>query len=106
MQVRGEIDRLGGAIHEMGTTRMGHDPAMSVLNGYAQSDDVPNLFVTDGSAMTSSGTQNPSLTYMASTARAGDYAVSAHTGRLDLALLTVVARRNRPALAPPHKDGA
>jgi choline dehydrogenase-like flavoprotein len=72
-------DRLrvpGSAIHEMGTARMGRDPKTSVLNGNNQLHDSPNVFVTDGSCMTSSGSQNPSLTYMALTARACDYAVS------------------------------
>ena len=62
------------AIHEMGTIRMGKDPKTSALNGWNQSHDIPNLFVTDGSAMASSGYVNPSLTYMAFTARAADYA--------------------------------
>jgi glucoside 3-dehydrogenase (cytochrome c) catalytic subunit len=65
----------GGTNHEMGTARMGRDPQTSVLNDWNQSWDVPNLFVTDGAAMTSSGCQNPSLTYMALTARACHYAV-------------------------------
>jgi choline dehydrogenase-like flavoprotein len=65
----------GLAIHEMGTARMGHNPSSSVLNKFNQTHDVPNLFVTDGSAMTSSACQNPSLTYMALTARASAYAV-------------------------------
>ncbi len=65
----------GLCIHEMGTARMGRDPKTSVLNGFNQSHDVPNLFVTDGAAMASSACQNPSLTYMALTARACDYAV-------------------------------
>lgn len=60
----------GLQIHEMGTARMGHDPATSVLNEHNQAHDVLNLFVTDGAAMTSSACQNPSLTYMALTARA------------------------------------
>lgn len=69
--------RNGGAtVHEMGTARMGHDPATSVLNGYNQMHAVKNVFITDGSCMTSSGCQNPSLTYMALTARACDYAVN------------------------------
>ena len=59
----------------MGTARMGRDPRTSVLNGWNQSHDVPNLFVTDGACMTSSANQNPSITYMALTARACDYAV-------------------------------
>ena len=65
----------GLLIHEMGTARMGRDPATSVLNGYNQAHDVPNLFVTDGACMTSSACQNPSLTYMAITARASAAAV-------------------------------
>ena len=67
----------GSAIHEMGGARMGKDPKTSVLNGYNQAHDIPNLFVTDGAAMASSACQNPSLTYMALTARAVDYAVKA-----------------------------
>ena len=51
----------------MGTARMGHDPKTSVLNKYNQVHSVPNVFVTDGAFMSSSGTQNPSLTYMAFT---------------------------------------
>lgn len=65
----------GLLIHEMGTARMGHDPATSVLNAHNQAHDVPNLFVTDGACMTSSACQNPSLTYMAITARAAAAAV-------------------------------
>jgi choline dehydrogenase-like flavoprotein len=65
----------GGAIHEMGTARMGDDPSESVLNKHNQVHGVPNLFVTDGSCMTSASCVNPSLTYMALTARAADYAV-------------------------------
>lgn len=65
----------GIAIHEMGTARMGHDPETSVLNANNQLHTVPNVYVTDGSCMTSSGNQNPSLTYMALTARAVNHAV-------------------------------
>lgn len=65
----------GMAIHEMGGARMGHDPKASVLNKWSQAHDVPNLFVTDGAQMASSACQNPSLTYMALTARACDAAV-------------------------------
>lgn len=65
----------GEAIHEMGTARMGRDPNTSVLNGWNQAHDVPNLFVTDGAAMASASCVNPSLTFMALTARAVDYAV-------------------------------
>ena len=66
----------GMAIHEMGTARMGHDPKTSVLNKWNQMHEVKNVFVTDGSCMTSAACQNPSLTYMALTARACDFAVS------------------------------
>jgi choline dehydrogenase-like flavoprotein len=66
----------GMGIHEMGTARMGRDPKSSVLNPWNQVWDAPNVFVTDGAAMTSSACQNPSLTYMALTARAADYAVA------------------------------
>jgi choline dehydrogenase-like flavoprotein len=62
-------------IHEMGTARMGNDPKTSVLNRWNQVWDAPNVFVTDGSAMVSSSCVNPSLTYMALTARAVDHAV-------------------------------
>jgi glucoside 3-dehydrogenase (cytochrome c) catalytic subunit len=65
----------GFSVHEMGTARMGRDPKTSVLNAYNQAHDVPNLFVTDGACMTSASCVNPSLTYMALTARAADYAV-------------------------------
>ncbi len=65
----------GSAIHEMGGARMGHDPRTSVLNKWSQAHDIPNLFVTDGAQMASSACQNPSLTYMALTARACDAAV-------------------------------
>jgi choline dehydrogenase-like flavoprotein len=65
----------GRGIHEMGTARMGRDPKTSVLNGWNQVWDAPNVFVTDGACMTSSACQNPSLTYMALTARAADHAV-------------------------------
>jgi choline dehydrogenase-like flavoprotein len=70
-----EHNAPGLAIHEMGTARMGRDPKTSVLNGHCQAHDVKNLFVTDGACMTSSGCQNPSITYMALTARAAEYAV-------------------------------
>jgi choline dehydrogenase-like flavoprotein len=63
-------------IHEMGGARMGHDPKTSVLNKWNQVHSCPNVFVTDGACMTSTSTQNPSLTYMALTARAADYAIS------------------------------
>jgi len=66
----------GMGIHEMGTARMGRDPKTSVLNSWNQVWDAPNVFVTDGSCMVSSACQNPSLTYMALTARAADHAVN------------------------------
>jgi choline dehydrogenase-like flavoprotein len=65
----------GFSIHEMGTARMGRDAKTSVLNSYNQAHDVKNLFITDGGAMVSSSCVNPSLTYMALTARACDHAV-------------------------------
>ena len=65
----------GIGIHEMGTARMGKDSKTSFLNGNNQSHEIPNLFITDGSCMTSSAVQNPSITYMALTARACDFAV-------------------------------
>jgi choline dehydrogenase-like flavoprotein len=66
----------GLAIHEMGTCRMGRDPKSSMLNRWNQLHAVKNVFVTDGASMTSSACQNPSITYMALTARAADFAVS------------------------------
>ena len=74
----GSFDDLpapGFCIHEMGTARMGQDPKTSVLNKWNQMHDVQNVFITDGSCMTSSACQNPSVTYMALTARAVDHAV-------------------------------
>jgi choline dehydrogenase-like flavoprotein len=68
-------DPPGFCIHEMGTARMGRDPKTSVLNSFNQAHDIKNLFITDGAAMASSSCVNPSLTYMALTARACDYAV-------------------------------
>jgi choline dehydrogenase-like flavoprotein len=67
---------VGSGIHEMGTARMGRDPKTSVLNGNNQVWDAPNVFVTDGACMTSSSCVNPSLTYMALTARAAEFAVN------------------------------
>jgi choline dehydrogenase-like flavoprotein len=76
VQTYDNIGAPGLGIHEMGTARMGRDPKTSVLNQWNQIHAVPNVFVTDGSFMTSAACQNPSLTYMAMTARACDYAVS------------------------------
>ena len=73
---RRQMDYLGRGIHEMGTARMGKDPKTSVLNKWNQVWDAQNVFVTDGAFMTSAACVNPSLTYMAFTARAADYAVS------------------------------
>ena len=75
IQVSGEMSFPGNANHEMGVARMGRDPRTSVLNAFNQMHEVPNVFITDGSCMTSSACLNPSLTYMALTARACDYAV-------------------------------
>ena len=65
----------GATVHEMGTARMGSNPKTSILNGNNQIHAVKNVFITDGSCMTSSACQNPSLTYMALTARACDFVV-------------------------------
>jgi choline dehydrogenase-like flavoprotein len=67
---------MGHGIHEMGAVRMGKDPKTSVLNSFNQVWDCKNVFVTDGACMVSSACQNPSLTYMALTARAVDFAVN------------------------------
>ena len=71
-----DVSAPGLCIHEMGTARMGRDPKTSVLNAWNQVHTAPNVFVTDGACMTSSSCVNPSLTYMALTARACDHAVS------------------------------
>jgi choline dehydrogenase-like flavoprotein len=70
----GAIRAPGTSVHEMGTARMGRDPATSVLNGHNQAHDISNLFVTDASCMTSSGTVSPALTSMALSARAANFA--------------------------------
>ena len=75
ISVRNSPSAPGEGIHEMGSARMGRDPKTSVLNQWNQAHDIHNLFITDGSFMVSSACQNPSLTYMAMTARACDYAV-------------------------------
>ena len=67
---------MGNGVHEMGTARMGRDPKTSVLNAFNQVHAAKNVFVTDGACMTSSSCVNPSLTYMAITARAANHAVS------------------------------
>ena len=69
-------DPPGFSVHEMGTARMGRDPKTSVLNSWNQCHDIKNRFITDGGCMTSSGCVNPSLTYVALTARACDHAVN------------------------------
>lgn len=74
IEPRDDIGAPGLGIHEMGTARMGRDPKTSVLNEFNQVHEVPNVYVTDGACMTSAGCQNPSLTYMALTARAADHA--------------------------------
>ena len=75
IHINNEISFPGNANHEMGTARMGRDPKTSVLNGFNQMHEVPNVFVTDGSCMASGSCVNPSLTYMALTARACHHAV-------------------------------
>lgn len=75
IRFNGSMSFPGNANHEMGTARMGRDPKTSVLNKWNQMHAVKNVFITDGSCMTSSSCVNPSLTYMALTARAVDYAV-------------------------------
>jgi len=75
VQVNAAISAPGNANHEMGIARMGRDPKNSVLNAFNQMHEVPNVFITDGSCMTSSSCLNPSITYMALTARACDYAM-------------------------------
>lgn len=75
LKTRDSKQAPGLDIHEMGGVRMGHDPKTSLLNKWNQMHLVKNVFVTDGACMTSTSTQNPSLTYMALTARAVDYAV-------------------------------
>lgn len=76
IRFNGSMSFPGNANHEMGTARMGKDPKTSVLNKWNQMHAVKNVFITDGSCMASSSCVNPSLTYMALTARAVDYAVS------------------------------
>ncbi|HSB93139.1 MAG TPA: GMC family oxidoreductase [Flavitalea sp.] len=75
IKVSGSISFPGNANHETGTARMGRDPKTSVLNAFNQLHEVPNVFVTDGSCMTSISSVNPSLTFMALTARACDHAM-------------------------------
>jgi choline dehydrogenase-like flavoprotein len=75
VEVNGSISFPGNANHEMGSVRMGRNPKTSVLNAYNQMHEVPNMFISDGSCMASSACLNPSITYMALTARACDYAV-------------------------------
>lgn len=75
IQVRPDYGAPGIGIHEMGTARMGDDPALSVVNKWNQMHEADNVFITDGSFMTSAGTVNPTMTYMAFTARAANHAV-------------------------------
>ena len=67
---------MGNGIHEMGTARMGKDPKTSILNKWNQVHSAKNVFVTDGACMTSASCVNPSITYMAITARAANYAIN------------------------------
>jgi len=69
-----QVTPPGDRIHEMGTARMGRDPATSVVNGWGQAHQVPNLFLSDGAVMASSASMNPSLTYMALSARTANHA--------------------------------
>ena len=75
IQTYDDLGAPGLGIHEMGTARMGHSQKEAVLNKWNQVHGAENVFVTDGACMTSSACQNPSLTYMALTARAANYAV-------------------------------
>ncbi|MDH5397782.1 MAG: GMC oxidoreductase, partial [Cyclobacteriaceae bacterium] len=77
IEARDSHSAPGSDIHEMGGIRMGRDPKTSLLNSWNQLHSCKNVFVTDGACMTSTGTQNPSLTYMAITARAANYAAEA-----------------------------
>lgn len=74
MPIERVLSQPGNKIHEGGTARMGADPTKSVLNGWNQAHDIDNLFITDGACMPSNGCQNPSLTYMALSARASNHA--------------------------------
>jgi choline dehydrogenase-like flavoprotein len=76
-QEHSQLAPPGRSVHEIGTARMGSDPEGSVLNPHNQSWDVPNLFITDGSCFVSGGYQNPTLTMMALTVRACEYAAAA-----------------------------
>jgi choline dehydrogenase-like flavoprotein len=76
IKVNAKMSFPGNANHEMGVARMGRDPKTSVLNSFNQMHEVPNVFITDGSCMSSGSCVNPSLTYMALTARACNYAVN------------------------------
>ncbi|MEP7110245.1 MAG: GMC family oxidoreductase, partial [Ferruginibacter sp.] len=82
IHIDNKISFPGNANHEMGIARMGRDPKTSVLNSFNQMHEVPNVFITDGSCMSSGSCLNPSLTYMALTARACGYAVK-EMGRLN-----------------------
>jgi choline dehydrogenase-like flavoprotein len=75
IQTRDSKQAPGLDIHEMGGVRMGNDPKTSLLNKWNQMHGAPNVFVSDGACMTSTSTQNPSLTYMAITARAANHAI-------------------------------
>jgi choline dehydrogenase-like flavoprotein len=70
---RGETDKMGAAIHEHGTCRMGADPKRSALNAFNQMHEVKNVFVVDGSSFTTASEKNPTLTILALSWRASDY---------------------------------
>ena len=96
-----KLDVGGDAIHEMGTARMGADPATSVLNAHNQAHEIDNLYVTDGSFMASSSCVNPSLTYMAFTARACDHAATG-CAKVSWARCLVLAPGQTVLMVAPH----
>ena len=95
----------GRGIHEMGGACMGEDPTQSVVNRWNQLHVAPNVFVTDGAAMSSGSCVNPTLTFMAMTARAVDHAIRPGQERRDLARIATYHFR-RPAIGDPEKLAA
>ena len=81
MRLYGKPSVPGFCIHELGTARMGRDPKTSVVNSFCQAHDVKNIFITDGASWASSACQNPTLTMMALTVRACEYAIERHKKR-------------------------
>lgn len=80
-EVEGSKMPPGSSSHSVGTCRMGHDPANSVVNAFCQSHDIPNLFITDASCFVTIGTSNPSLTIQALATRAADYIANKRIAR-------------------------